>query len=140
MARIVQKAYRGAASLNAKWERSNAGIKHYLLYETCRRRAKERKSIQKERALLDTLIQAMRAKGSTPQAVKMRDEIKGRIYELENPETGGSPNVDRAHEMVQRSYKSTEQFFRPYKASAKQQWIRQQHRCGFDIPTLNCYE
>ena len=31
--------------------------------------------------------------------------------------------MDRAHEMAQRSDKSTAQFFRPYKASAKQQWI-----------------
>ena len=123
VAKIVKKAYRGAASLNAKWERSNAEIKHYLLNETCRRRAKERKAIRKERALLDTLTQTMRAKGSTPQDAKLRDDIKNRIYELENPETGGTPSADRAHEMAQRSDKSTAQFFRPYKASAKQQWI-----------------
>ena len=69
------------------------------------------------------LPQAMRAKGATPQDVKMRDAIKGRIYELENPETGGTPSADRAYEMAQRSDKSTAQFFKPYKASAKQQWI-----------------
>ena len=109
--------------MNAKWERSSVEIKHYLLNETCRRRAKERKSIRKERALLDTLTQTMRAKGSTPQDVKLRDDIKNRIYKLENPETGGTPSADRAHEMAQRSDKSTAQFFWPYKASAKQQWI-----------------
>ena len=43
LAKIVRKAYRGAASLSVKWECSNAEIKHYLLNETCRRRAKERK-------------------------------------------------------------------------------------------------
>ena len=63
--------------------------------------------LKKERALLETLTQTVRAKGSTPQDVKMRDDIKGRIYELENPETGGTPNADRAHEMAQRSDKST---------------------------------
>ena len=74
----------------------------------------------------------MRAKGSTPHEVKMRDDIKGRIYELENPETGGTPNADRAHEMAQRSDKSTAQFFRPYKASAKQQWINGINRAEWE--------
>jgi hypothetical protein len=91
VAKLVRKAYRGAASLNAKWERSNAAIKHYLLNETCHRRAKERKSIKKERALLDTLTQHMRTKGSTPRDVKLRDEIKNRIYELENPQRQEPP-------------------------------------------------
>ena len=123
--RKLHQAYEQGGTEIKKWQRAHNEIRSYLINETSKRRAKEKRELRQKLKLAACMRQLMNEKGPTPTGTQALKKVQAQIYELRNPKTTYNTGAAQDIRMFEQSDNCTRRFFSTYKATSKQNWINE---------------
>ena len=122
---ILKESFKGHGSKMKKWTLANNKIAEYLTSLTKKARKIKSKELKKETFALETILRIIKKKGPTAAATDRVQELRKRIYKLNNPEPKALFTNKQSTASFERSDMCTAAYFAPFKTLSKQNWINE---------------